>query len=178
VRDMNNWLFLAGAAVGAVAGAIVFTALVYRRLRQSTEVERALRLAQNIIKDRTVPIDVDIDQELTIPLTGTYKVPSDLRLAVRMDHPIDIEADVPVNASIPLDVIVESTVPMLGSVKIPIRGQIPISITIPVKTRATIKSEALTVSLTKDLELDLPQIVVPLKAKLRVNIPLRLPDAP
>src|SRR5688572_13707235 len=106
---MDDWLFLAGAAVGAVAGAIVFTALVYRRLRQSSDVERAFRLAQNIIKDRMVPIDVDIDQELAIPLTGTYRVPSDLRLAVRMDHPIDIEADVPVRASIPLDVIVEST---------------------------------------------------------------------
>jgi hypothetical protein len=173
---MNGWLFLAAAAIGAVAGGIVFSALVYRRLRRSTEVERALRLAQNIIKDRVVPIDVDIDQELPIELTGKYVLPSDLRLAVRMDDPIDIEAEVPVRASIPLDVVVESSVLKLGSVKVPIRGQIPIDINIPVKTRAVIKSDALSVSLTKELELALPKIVVPLKAKLRVNIPLRLPE--
>jgi hypothetical protein len=175
---MNGWLVISAAAVGSTVGAVVFAVLVYRRLRRSEEISRALELAQSILRDRTIPIDVEINQEVPISLAGTYRVPADLKLAVSMDDPIDIEARVPVRASIPLDVVVESSVLRLGTVKVPIRAEIPIDMEIPVKTRATIRSDRVTVRLTEELELALPQVVVPLKAKLRVNIPLELPKLP
>jgi hypothetical protein len=168
---------VAALVLGSVVGSLVVGVLLLRRLRMSSDLVRVLSLARNIIKDRVIPIDVEINQDITVSLSGTT-LPSDLRMAIRMEEALDIEAIVPVRTSIPLDCVVDSTVLKYGRIKIPIQGTIPINVDIPVQLQALVRSETLHVRLTEPLRLDLPEIVVPLRAKIRVNIPLHLPDVP
>lgn len=173
---MSNWALVAALLAGWVVGTGTILALLYRRLRRSEELEKLLLLARNIVKERTIPIDVEIDQDVPIDLQGTYTIPTDLRFAVHLDEPVEVEAQVPIQTNIAIDTVVESSVLKLGTVKVPIQGIVPINITLPVKAQTRICSDAMQVRLKEAVTLDLPKIVVPLKARLRVNIPLRLPE--
>lgn len=136
------------------------------------ETERLRTGLSSLLKDRQLPIAVDVDARVPVKVDAPLRVPVELATTLSVDEPVDIETSVPLRVDLPLDTVVETSVFGLGTLKVPIRATIPLDLVVPIKGRIRVKSDALPVRVKDECVVTLPVFEVPIKSRFVTRIDL------
>lgn len=150
----------------------ILLVFLWRRTSEAgLEAARIRTLLETALKDRYIPVTVDVEARIPVTLDGPLQMPVAVAAAVDIDTFVDLEAEVPVKAEIPVDTEIETDVPLVGSLRIPVRGLVPVEMVVPMKGRVHVKA-TVPVNLHEQATVEVPTLDVPVSARLRARIDL------
>lgn len=153
---------------GVPAGLIEIASRISKSLQSSAA--RVVPILTDLMKNRRIPIDVDVDQRVPINFDKPIELPLVLQTKVDVDHEIDFEADIPVDTEIDMDTIVETKVLGLGSIKVPIKAKIPLKMVLPIKTKIRLVIDDFPINIDDKMNVQLPPMETPLKTTLKAKV--------
>lgn len=143
-----------------------------RARRLGLETERIRTGLASLLRDRHLPIAVDVDARVPVQVEAPLQVPVELDTTMSVDELIDIETSVPIRVDLPMDTVVETSVFGLGALKIPMRATIPLDLVVPIKGKIRVKSDALPVKVKDEVVVRLPVFDVPIRSRFVTRIDL------
>jgi hypothetical protein len=168
-----DWRWWVMVPVLVVWGLPVLAVGAWLRARAlGLETERLRTGLGSLLRDRQLPIAVDVDARVPVQVEAPLRVPVELDTTMSVDEHIDIETSVPLRADLPMDTVVETSVFGLGTIKVPIRATIPLDLVIPIKGRIRVKSDALPVKVKDECVVTLPVFEVPIQSRFVTRIDL------
>ncbi len=150
--------------------------LLFRFNLTPKQITSIAKLIKKMAEDRVFPLQVEVNQDLPVSFNKAIKIPIDERLGVNIEETVHVEALIPIKAEIPIDTVVETPILNFGTVKLPIRATFPLELTVPIKAHVKVSAVKAKIHLQDNLNITLPDLVVPIKATLKTDIPLYLPD--
>ncbi len=130
-------------------------------------------LVKRILDRGSIPVAVLVDEQVPISLPDAVRIPLDAQLIVAFREVVNIEAVIPIQMDLPLDTVIETSVLGLGTIKIPIKALVPISINVPISSPVTVDARNIPITLRQDIDVRIPDLLLPLKTTIRVGIPVR-----
>jgi len=150
----------------------ILLVLLWRRASEAgLEAARLRTLVDTMLKDRYLPVTVDVDARIPVTLDGPLRTPVALQAEIDIDTFVDLEAEVPVKTEIPVDTEIETHVPLVGSLRIPVRGLVPVEMVVPMQGRVHVKARV-PVNLREQATVEIPPLDVPVATRLRARIDL------
>lgn len=150
----------------------VVLVIVWRRAAEAgVELARIRELLEAALKDRFIPVTVDVAARIPVTLDGPLRVPVSLKTGIDINEMIDLEADVPVRAEIPIDTEIETNVLRFGTIRIPVKGLVPVDVVVPMKGRVHVKA-TVPVDIHEKATVEIPPLDVPVNARLEARIDL------
>lgn len=165
-----KWWFT-GIALAIWLLPIVLVVVWRRAADAGSELARIRDLVETVLKDRYLPVTVDVQARVPVRLDGPLKMPVSLKTNIDLDEMVELEADVPVKAQIPFDTEVETTILRFGTVRFPVRGLIPVDVVLPMKALVHVKARV-PVDLREEAVVEVPPLDVPINARVEARIDL------
>lgn len=136
------------------------------------ELDRVRELLSGVLRDRAIPVTVDIHARMPVRFDEPLKVPVELHTHVTIDQEIEIEAEIPFRATVPIDAEVETTVLRFGTLKVPIRASIPIDVIVPFRAMVRIRAERIPVDIREEATIRMPPMELPIDARIESKLDL------
>lgn len=165
-----KWWFT-GLAFAAWLLPIVLVVVWRRATDAGTELARIRTLVETVLKDRYLPVTVDVQARVPVQLDGPLSMPVSLKTNIELDEMVELEADVPVKAEVPFDTEVETTILRFGTVRFPVRGLIPVDVVLPMKAVVHVKARV-PVNLREEATVEVPPLDVPISARVDARLDL------
>ena len=70
------------------------------------------------MEDRSVPVQVNIDEKIPIHFKETFEVPVSIDTQMDINESVEVETEIPVNIQVPIETIIETKVLGIGKVEI------------------------------------------------------------
>jgi len=131
-----------------------------------------LDVVRDLMRERTFPVSVQVDQRLPITFDEDLLLPIKMEARVDIERDIEIETVVPIRTTLELDTTVAPNVMGLGNVKIPIRATVPVDMKIPVKLPVSLSLLQLPVAIDEEVAVRMPTIEAPINTTLDMRISL------
>lgn len=168
--DWRWWVLLPVLILWGVP--IVAVAAFLKARTTGLETEKLRSGLSNLLRDRQLPIAVDVDARVPVQVHAPLHVPVELNTTMSVDETVDIETSVPIRFDLPMDTVVETSVFGLGTIKVPIRASIPLDLVVPIKGKIRVKSDALPVKVKDSCVVQLPVFEVPIQSRFVTRIDL------
>jgi len=169
--DYRHWMVAAAFLYFLLALTIfVLFFLVNISNWQVDEIKKNIYL---LLKDKNIPVTVDIDESIPVHLQHPVSAPFSLDTSLDFDEEVTVKAQIPVKMNLPIDTSIETSVLGLGKIKIPIKTHLPIDMNFPFEGKVHMKINDFKFKLREMAEVQLPAMNVPIKCQLRANLNLQ-----
>lgn len=148
-------------------------AIVWQRLKVAgVELEEFRAKVRDLLEDRFIPVQVDIDERIPVTFDQEMLVPVALQTKVDIDSDMEIEATIPIRTEMMLDTVIQTSVLGLGKISIPIKGTVPLDFSVPIAGKLRIKASDIPIDIDETCRVALPSIDIPLQCRLETHIDL------
>lgn len=165
-----KWWFT-GLALAVWLLPIVLVVLWRRGSETGLELARIRPLAEAVLKDRFIPVSVEVNARIPVVLEEPVRMPVSVQTSVDIDEMVELEADVPVKAEIPFETEIETTLLRFGHVRFPVRGVVPVDVVLPMKATVHVKARV-PVKLREEAIVEVPPLEVPVRSTVETRIDL------
>lgn len=172
IETMDYRLWIVGGAFLYFLLALTIFVLFFLVDVSNWQVEEIKKNIYLLLKDKNIPVTVDIDESIPIHLDHAVSAPFSVDTALDLDEVVTVKTLIPVKLNLPIDTTIETSVLGIGKIKIPIKTFLPIDMNFPFQGEVHMKVNGFKIKLREMAEVELPAMKVPIKCQLKANLNL------
>ncbi len=164
-----RWWIAIGCGLYLVVATTLFILFVLVDI-SNWQLEEIKKHFYALIKDKHIPVTVDINEFIPIHLEKPVNAPFSINTLINFNQEVSVQANIPVKMDLPIDTVVETSVMGLGKIRIPIKTTLPIDMIFPFVGNVHMKVDNFKFSLSEMAQVQLPAIEVPVRCQVRANL--------